>query len=232
MDRRIHEKPCFSSLLLILSSILTAPIHRKHKDRAIKSLLLHVLVFVPFVCPIELQTHRFIVEVNQNRALTIKTEPGILSAMPMTDGKPMQNEPLHITRTNGYSGAGTPLGDKSCRRNKFQIITLMYGTGDGNYSRTKGAEDYGQSFDRHSEKSHYLYDNDHNDENSGRPTDSRHSLNENCHEQPCCNRQGRCVFAPSTSTQCRSTSDDSFVCRKDVCLQTGDQESGPVSHPA
>ncbi|WP_257282456.1 C2H2-type zinc finger protein, partial [Endozoicomonas sp. ISHI1] len=82
------------------------------------------------------------------------------------------------------------------------------------------------------EKSHYLYDNDQNDENSGRPTDSRHSLDENCHEQPCCHRQGRCVFAPSTSIQCRSTSDDSFACRTDVYLQTDDQESDPVSHPA
>ncbi len=144
----------------------------------------------------------------------------------------MQNEPSHITRTNGYSESGLPPYDKPCRRNKFQIITLMYGTGGGNYSGTTGPENHCQPFSRHSEKSHSLYDNDHNDENSGRPTDSRHSFDENCHEQPCCHRQGRCIFAPSTSTWCRSTSDDSFVGRTDVYLQTRDQESGPVSHPA
>ncbi len=209
---------------------------QKTEDRTIKSLLLHVLVFVPFVCPVEPQSYRFIVEVNQNRASTshsfsINTEPGTLSAMPMNDGRPVQNEPSHITRANGYSGPRTPCDDKPCRRNKFQIITLMYGTGGGNYSRITGPEDHGQSFSGHSEKSHYLYDNEHNDENSGRPTDSRHSLDESCYEQPCCHRQGRCIFAPSRSIQCRSTSDDSFVCRTDVCLQTGDQESGLVSHP-
>ncbi|WP_257282452.1 C2H2-type zinc finger protein [Endozoicomonas sp. ISHI1] len=198
---------------------------------------MHVLVFVPFVCPVEPQTYRFIVEVNQNGALTsqslsIKTEPVTLSAMPMNNGSSVQNEPSHITRTNGYSGSGTPCDDKTCRRNKFQIITLMYGTGGGNYSGTTGPENHCQSFNRHSEKSHSLHDNDHNDENSGRPTDSRHSLDENCHEQPCCHRQGRCIFAPSTSIQCRSTSDDPFAYRTDVYLQTGDQESGPVSHPA
>ncbi|WP_257280396.1 hypothetical protein, partial [Endozoicomonas sp. ISHI1] len=192
---------------------------------------------MPFVCPVDPQTYRFIVEVNQNGALTsqsfsIKTEPGTLSVMPMNDGRPVQNEPSHITCTNGYSESGSPPDDKPCRRNKFQIITLMYGTGGGNYSRTTEPEDHVQSFNRHSEKSHSLYDNDHNDENSGRPIDSRHSLDENCHEQPCCHRQGRCIFAPFTSTWCRSTSDDSFICRTDVCLQTGDQDSGPVSHPA
>ncbi|WP_422410817.1 hypothetical protein, partial [Endozoicomonas sp. ALB122] len=118
----------------------------------------------------------------------------------------MQNEPSHM------------------------IITLMYGTGGGNYSRITESEDHGQSFNRHSEKSHYLYDNDNNDESSGQPTDSRHSLDKNCHEQPCCNQQGVCILAPSTSTRCRSTSDDSFAC--DVYWQTGDRESGPVSHPA
>ncbi|WP_257281710.1 C2H2-type zinc finger protein [Endozoicomonas sp. ISHI1] len=198
---------------------------------------MHVLVCVPFACPVEPQTYRFIVEVNQNGASTsqifsIKTEPGRLSAMPMSDGRSVQNEPSHVTRTNGYSGSGSPPDDKPGRRNKLQIITLTYGTGGSNYSRTTGQEDHGQSFNGHSEKSHYPYDNDHNGENSGRPTDSRHSLDENCHEQPCCHRQGRCIFAPSTSTWCRSTSDDSFAGRTDVYLQTGDQESGPVSHPA
>ncbi|WP_257282543.1 hypothetical protein, partial [Endozoicomonas sp. ISHI1] len=198
---------------------------------------MHVLVLLPFVCPVEPQTCRFIVEVNQNRASTsqsfsIKTEPGTLSVMPMTDCRPIRSEPLHIIRTNGYSGSGAPPDDKPCRRNNLQIITMMYGTNGGNYSRTTGQEDHGQSFDRHSEKSHYLYDNDHNDENSGRPTNSRHSLDENCHEQPCCHRQGRCIFAPSTITQCRSTSADSFACRTGVYLQTGDHESGSVSHPA
>ncbi|WP_257282511.1 C2H2-type zinc finger protein, partial [Endozoicomonas sp. ISHI1] len=198
---------------------------------------MHVLVVVPFVCPVESQTYRFIVEVNQNggsasQSFSIKTEPGTLSAMPMNDGRPVQNEPSHITRTNGYSGSGSPPDDKPCRRNKFQIITCMYGTGSGNYSRTTGQEGHGQSFNVHSEKSHYLYDNEHNDENSGRPTDSRHSLDENCYQQPCCHRQGRCIFAPFTTIWCLSTSDDSFACRTDVYLQTGDQESGPVSHPA
>ncbi|WP_257281200.1 C2H2-type zinc finger protein [Endozoicomonas sp. ISHI1] len=198
---------------------------------------MHVLVFVPFVCPVEPQTYRFIVDVDQNGASTsqcfsIKTEPGTLSAMPMIDWRPMQNEPSHIIRTNGYSGSGTPTDDKPCRRNKLQIITLMYGTGGSNYSRTTGPEDHGQSFNRHSEKSHYLYDNGNNDENSDRPPDFQHSLNENCYEQPCCQRQGRCIFAPSTSIWCRSTSDDSFACRTDVSLQTGDQASDPASHPA
>ncbi|WP_257282193.1 C2H2-type zinc finger protein [Endozoicomonas sp. ISHI1] len=192
---------------------------------------------MPFACPIEPQTYRFIVEVNQNgvstsQGFSIKTEPGTLSAMPMNDGKPMQNEPSHIVGINGYSGSGSPPDDNLCRRDKFQIITLMYGTGGGNYSRTTGPENHGYSFNRHSEKSHYLYDNGHNDENSGRPTDSRHSLDENCHEQPCCHRQGRCIFAPSTGIRCRSTSDDPFAYRTDVYLQTGDQESGSVSHPA
>ncbi|WOG27844.1 C2H2-type zinc finger protein [Endozoicomonas sp. 8E] len=118
----------------------------------------------------------------------------------MADWRPRQNELSHM------------------------IITLMYGTGGGNSSRTTGPEDHGQSFNRHPEKSHYLYENDHNDENPGRPTDSRHSFDENCHEQPCCNQQRVCIFAPSTSAQCRSTSDDS--------LQTGDQKSDPVSRPA
>ncbi|WP_257282442.1 C2H2-type zinc finger protein, partial [Endozoicomonas sp. ISHI1] len=198
---------------------------------------MHVLIVVPFVCTVESQTYRFIVEVNQNGASTsqsfsTKTEPGTLSEMAMNDGMPMQNEPSNITRTNGYSGSGSPLDDKPCRRNKFQIITCMYGTGGANYSRTTGPEDHDQSFNRHSEKYHYLYDNEHNDENSGRPADSRHSLDENCHQQPCCHRQGRCIFAPSTTIWCLSTSDDSFACRTDVYLQTGDQESGPVSHPA
>nr|WP_306674549.1 C2H2-type zinc finger protein [Endozoicomonas sp. ISHI1] len=152
--------------------------------------------------------------------------------MPMTDGRLMPNESSHITRTDGYSGSGTLPDDKPSWRNKLQIITLMYGTGGGNYSRTTGSENHGQSFNRHSEKSHSLYDNDHNDENSGRPTGFRHSLDENCHEQPCCHRQRRCIFAPSASTQCRSTSDDSFACRTDVYLQTGDKTSGSVSHPA
>ncbi len=192
---------------------------------------------MPFVCPVEPQTYRFVIEVNQNRASTsqsfsIKTEPGTLSAVPMTDWGPVQNEPSHISGTNGYSESGSPPYDKPCGRNKFQIITLMYGTGGGNYSRTTEPEDHGQSSNRPSEKSNYLYDNSRNDENSGQPTDSRHSLDENCHEQPCCHRQGRCIFAPSTSTWCRSTSDDPFVCRTDVCLQTGGQESGSVSHPA
>ncbi|WP_373690736.1 C2H2-type zinc finger protein [Endozoicomonas sp. ISHI1] len=196
-----------------------------------------MLIFVPFVCPVEPQTYRFIIEIDQNGASTsqsfsINTESGTLSAMPMTDGRPMQNELSYITRTNGYSGSGTPRDDKPCRRNKFQIITLMYGTGGGNCSRTTGQEDHGQSFNRYSEKSHYLYDNEHNDENSGRPTDSRHSLDENCHQQPCCHRQGHCIFAPSTSPHCRLTSDDSFAYRTDAFLQTGDQESGSVSHPA
>ncbi|WP_257282359.1 C2H2-type zinc finger protein, partial [Endozoicomonas sp. ISHI1] len=196
---------------------------------------MHVLVCVPFACPVEPQTYRFIIEVNQNgvstsQSFSIKTEPGTLSVVPMTDCRPMRNEPLHITGTYGYSGTGMPLGDKPYRRNKLQIITLMYET--GNDSRTTGPEGHGQSFNRHSEKSHYLYDNGHNDENSGRPTDSRHSLDENCYEQPCCHRQGRCIFAPSTSTRCCSTSDDSVACRTDIYLQTGDQESGPVSHPA
>ncbi|WP_257282180.1 C2H2-type zinc finger protein, partial [Endozoicomonas sp. ISHI1] len=198
---------------------------------------MHVLVFLPFVCSVEPEVYRFIVEVNQNGASTsqsfsIKTEPDTLSAMPMTDWRPVQNEPSHITRTNGYSESGSPPYDKPCRRNKLQIITLMCGTGGGNYSWTTGPEDHGQSFNMHSEKSHYLYDHDHNDENSGRPTDSRHSLDENCHEQPCCHRQGRCIFGPSTSTHCRSTSDDFFDCRTDVCLQTGDQESGSESRLA
>ncbi|WP_257282427.1 hypothetical protein, partial [Endozoicomonas sp. ISHI1] len=198
---------------------------------------MHVLIVVPFVCTVESQTYHFIVEVNQNGASTsqsffIKTEPGTLSEVAMNDGGAMQNEPSYITHTNGYSGSGAPPDDKPCRRNTFQIITLMYGTGGGNYSRTTGQEDHGQSFNRHSEKSHYLCDNEHNDENSGRPTDSRHSLDENCHQEPCCHRQGRCIFAPSTTIQCRSTSDDSFACRTDVDLQTGDQESGPASHPA
>ncbi len=191
-----------------LSSLLLSP---EKKDRTIKSLLSHVLVFLPFVCPVEPQTYGFIIEVDQNEASTsqsfsIKTEPGLLTAMPMTDGRLMQNEPSHM------------------------IITLMYGTGGDNYSRITESEDHGQSFNRHSEKSHYLYDNDHNDENSGRPTDSRHSFDKNCHEQPCCNQQRVCIYAPSKSTRCRSTTDDSFAC--DVYLQAGDQESGPVSHPA
>ncbi|WP_257281987.1 C2H2-type zinc finger protein [Endozoicomonas sp. ISHI1] len=197
---------------------------------------MHVLVFVPFICPVEPQAYHFIVEVNQNgvstsQSFSVKNEPGTLSAMPMTDWGPMQNEPSHITCTNGYPESGSPPDDKHCRRNKFQIITLMNGAGGGNYSRTTEPEDHGQSFNSHSEKSYYLYDNDHNDENSGRPTDSRHSLDENCHEQPCCHRRGRCIFAPSTTIRC-STSDDSFACRADVYWQTGDQESGPVSHPA
>ncbi|WP_257282369.1 C2H2-type zinc finger protein [Endozoicomonas sp. ISHI1] len=197
---------------------------------------MHVLVFVPFVCPVESQTYRFIVEVNQNGALTsqslsIKTEPFTLSAMPMNNGRSVQNESSHITSTNGYSGSGSPTDDKPCGRNKLQIITLMYRTGGGNYSGTTGPENHCQSFNRHSEKTHSLYDNDHNDENSGRPTDSRHSLDENCHEQPCCHRQGRCIFAPSTSIRCRSTSDDPFAYRTDVYLQTGKQKSGSVSHP-
>ncbi|WOG27832.1 C2H2-type zinc finger protein [Endozoicomonas sp. 8E] len=150
----------------------------------------------------------------------------------MTDWRLMQNEPSHMTNTNGYSGSGMLPDDKPCRRNKLQIITLMYGTGGGNYSQTTESEDHGQSFNRHSEKSHYLYDNDHNDENSGRSTDSRHSLDKNCHEQPCCNQQRVCIFAPSTSTWCCSTSDGSFACRTDLYWQTGDQESGPVSYPA
>ncbi|WP_257282454.1 C2H2-type zinc finger protein [Endozoicomonas sp. ISHI1] len=209
---------------------------KKTKDRTIKSLLLHVLVFVPFVCPVEPQTYRFIVEVNQNRASTsqifsIKTEPGTLSAMPMTDGRSVKNEPSHISSTNGYSGSGSPTDDTPCRRNKLQIITLMYGTGGGNYSRSTGPEGHDQSFNSRSEKSHYPYDNDHNDENSGRPANSRHSLEENCHEQPCCHRKGHCIFAPSTITQCRSSSGDSFAYRTDVYLQTGDQASGSVSHP-
>ncbi|WP_422442091.1 C2H2-type zinc finger protein [Endozoicomonas sp. ALB060] len=191
-----------------LSSVLLSP---EKKDRTIKSLLSHVFAFLPFVCPVEPQTYGFIVEVDQNEASTsqsfsIKTEPGLLSAMPMTDGRLMQNEPSHM------------------------IITLMKGTGGGNYSRTTESEDHGQSFNRHSEKSHYLYDNDNNDGNSGRPTDSRHSFDKNCHEQPCCNQQRVCIYAPATSTRCRSTTDDSFAC--DVYLQAGDQESGPVSHPA
>ncbi len=195
------------------------------------------MVFVPFVCPVELQTYRFIVEVNQNGASTsqsfsIKTKPGTLSAMPMTDGMSMQNEPSHFTRTNGYSGSGTLSSDKPYGRSKFQIITLMYGTGGGNYSRTTGPEVHGQSFNMHSEKSHSLYDDDHSDENSGRPIDSRHSFDENCHEQPCCNRQGRCIFAPYTYTQCRSISDDYFACKTYVHLTTGDQESCSVSRPA
>ncbi|WOG27837.1 hypothetical protein [Endozoicomonas sp. 8E] len=90
----------------------------------------------------------------------------------MTDWRLMQNEPSHMVSTNGYSGSGTPSDDKPSRRNKLQIITLMYGTGGGNCSRSTESEDHGQSFNRHSEKSHYLYDNDHNDENSGKPTDS------------------------------------------------------------
>ncbi|WP_257282455.1 C2H2-type zinc finger protein [Endozoicomonas sp. ISHI1] len=197
---------------------------------------MQVLVFVPFVCPVESQTYRFTVEVNQNRASTsqifsIKTEPGTLSAMPMTDWGPMQNEPSHITRTNVYPESGSLPYDKPCRRNKLQIITLMYETGGGNDSRSTGPEDHDQSFNSRSEKSHYPYDNDHNDENSGRPTDSRHSLDENCHEQPCCHRQGRCIFAPSTSIQCRSTSDDPFAYRTDVYMQIGDQESGLESRP-
>ncbi len=208
---------------------------RKTKGRAIKSLLSHVLVFLPFVCPVEPQTCGFIVEVDQNGALTgqsfsIKTEPGLLTATPMTDGRLMQNEPSHMVSTKGYSGSGMLPDDKPSRRNKLQIITLIYGTGGGNYSRTTESEDHGQSFNRHREKSHYLYDNDHNDENLGRPTDSRHSFDKNCHEQPCCNQQRVCIYAPSKSTRCRSTSDDSFAC--DVYLQTGDQESGPISHPA
>ncbi|WP_257276434.1 hypothetical protein, partial [Endozoicomonas sp. SESOKO4] len=69
---------------------------------------MHVLVFVPFVCPVGPQTYRFIVEVNQNGAST------------------------SITSTNGYSGSGMPPDDKPGRRNKLQIITLMYGTGCGN----------------------------------------------------------------------------------------------------
>ncbi|WP_257282516.1 C2H2-type zinc finger protein, partial [Endozoicomonas sp. ISHI1] len=198
---------------------------------------MHVLVFVPFVCPVEPQTYHFIVEINQNGASTsqsfsIKTEPVTLSGTPMTDGSSVQNEPSRATRTDGYSASGLLPYGKPCRRNKLQIITLMYGTGGGNDSRTTGPEDHGRSFNRHSEKSHSLYDNDHNDENSGWPADSRHSLDENCHEQPCCHRKGHCIFAPSTSIQCRSTSDDSFACRTDVYLQTGDQESDPVSHPA
>ncbi|WP_257282508.1 hypothetical protein, partial [Endozoicomonas sp. ISHI1] len=95
---------------------------------------MHVLIVVPFVCTVESQTYRFIVEVNQNgvsvsQSFFIKTEPGTLSAMPINDGGAMQNEPSNITRTNGYSGSGSPLDDKPCRRNKFQIITCMYGTG-------------------------------------------------------------------------------------------------------
>ncbi len=184
---------------------------RKKKDRTINSLLSHVLVFLPFVCPVMPQTYRFIVEVDQNQASTsqsfsIKTEPGLFTAMPMADDRLMQNEPSHM------------------------IITLMKGTGGGNYSQTTESEDHGQSFNRHSEKLHYLYDNDNNDENSGRPTDSRHSFDKNCHEQPCCNQQRVCIYAPSKSNRCRSTSDDSFACG--VYLQTGDQESGPVSHTA
>ncbi|WP_257282437.1 hypothetical protein, partial [Endozoicomonas sp. ISHI1] len=184
---------------------------------------MNILVFVPFVCPVELQTYRFIIEVNQNRASTsqnffINTEPGTLSAVTMTDWGPMQNEPTYITCTNGYSESGTPPSGKTFRRNELQIITLMYGSGGGNYSRTTGQEDHGQLSNRPSEKSNYLYDNSHNDENSGQPNDFRHSLDENCHEQPCCHRQGRCIFAPSTSIRCRSTSDDSFACRTDVYL--------------
>ncbi len=217
-----------------LSSLLLSP---EKKDRNIKSLLSYVLVFLPFVCPVDPQTYGFIVEVDQNEASTsqsfsIETEPGLLTAMPMTDGRLMQNEPSLMISTNGYSGSGMLPDDKPCRRNKLQIITLMYGTGGGNYSQKTGPEDHGQSFNRHSEKPHYLYDNDHNDENSGRPTDSRHSLDKNCHEQPCCNQQGVCIFAPSAITRCRSASDDSFTCTTDVYLRTGDQESGPVSHPA
>ncbi len=215
-----------------LSSLLLSP---EKKDRTIKSLLSHVLVFLPFVSPVEPQTYGFIVEVDQNGASTsqsfsIKTEPGISTAMPMTGWRLMQKQPSHMLSTNGYSGSGMLPDDKPCRRNKLQIITLMDGAGGGNNSWAMGSEDHGQSFNRHSEKPHYLYDNDHNDENSGQPTDSRHSLDENCHEQPCCIQQGVCIFAPSTSTRCRSISDDSFAC--DVYLQTGDQESGPVSHPA
>ncbi|WP_257254405.1 hypothetical protein, partial [Endozoicomonas sp. SESOKO3] len=114
---------------------------------------MHVLIVVPFVCTVESQTYRFIVEVNQNGASTsqsfsIKTEPGTLSEVAMNDGGAMQNEPSYITHTNGYSGSGAPPDDKPCRRNTFQIITLMYGTGGGNYSRTTGQEDHGQSFNR------------------------------------------------------------------------------------
>ncbi|WP_422472867.1 C2H2-type zinc finger protein [Endozoicomonas sp. ALB032] len=148
----------------------------------------------------------------------------------MTDWKLMQNEVSHTISTNEWSGMLSD--DQPSRRNKLQIITLMYGTGGGNYSRVTESEVHGQSFNRHREKSHYLYDSDNNDENSGRPTDSRHSFDKNCHEQPCCNQQGVCIFAPSASTLCRSISDDSFAYTTDVYWQAGDQESGSVSHPA
>ncbi|WP_422414214.1 hypothetical protein, partial [Endozoicomonas sp. ALB122] len=64
----------------------------------------------------------------------------------MTDWRPRQNEPPQISSTNEYSRSGIPIDDKPCRRNKLQIITLMYGTGGGNYSRTTGPEDHGRSF--------------------------------------------------------------------------------------
>ncbi|MGI9279565.1 MAG: TolC family protein, partial [Endozoicomonas sp.] len=97
-------------------SLLTL-IPRTAKDRAIKSLIFHVLLFASFVCLAESQTHSYIVELEQNADLpsqnfSIKPEPDTLPAMQMIDMGSLQGKPTEMTNISGYSGSDTPPDDK------------------------------------------------------------------------------------------------------------------------
>ena len=95
-------------------------ISRTSKDKAIKSLLFHVLLFVSFVCLADPQTHSFIVELEQNadspsQNFSIKPELPTLSAMQTINMEPFQDKTTEFTYTNGYSEPDTPPDDKLYR---------------------------------------------------------------------------------------------------------------------
>ena len=108
----LWEIPVIFSCLSLLTLI-----PRTAKDRAIKSLIFHVLLFASFVCLAESQTHSYIVELEQNADLpsqnfSIKPEPDTLPAMQMIDMGSLQGKPTEMTNISGYSGSDTPPDDK------------------------------------------------------------------------------------------------------------------------
>ena len=103
---------------------LLALVCRTAKDRAIKSLLFHVLLFVSFVCLAESQTQTFIVELEHNTGspsqnFSIKPERDTLPAMQMIDRGALQSKPTEIISTNSYSGSDTPPDDKPYSPRKY-----------------------------------------------------------------------------------------------------------------
>ena len=116
----------------LFSVRLLALVCRTAKDRAIKSLLIHVLLFVSFVCLAESQTQTFIVELEHNAGspsqnFSIKPKLDTLPAMQMVDIGSLQSKPTEIISTNSYSGSDTPPDDKpySPRRYWERLTTVV-----------------------------------------------------------------------------------------------------------